>query len=312
MLELRITRTQGGRNVTVSGHVQELEPRVLMAAQFISRSVAFNAVIMEGANFNLAVQIKNTDSFTWSGYKLVRIAGSDPLGGRADVVPLSTIAPGGTAYLNIPLTALKASGGSKGANQLIGWELRNAGGGFIPLTNLPATHQQKLWAPITITPNVYGPGIPRLNHTGYTTANPYVSEGNGGQCTAYAWGRANEVMGRVLAKGGNAGDAWFNTLKNSGLATGSTPRVNSLIMWRLGTSTTSGHVAYVENVYVQNGVTYITITEANWASNGSWASRNHPNGGGNYGGGYDGARVTLTQSQMETRGSYNLVGYVYL
>lgn len=88
-----------------------------------------------------------------------------------------------------------------------------------------------------------------LDSACYSSSNPFRNYW--GQCTWYAWGRAFEKTGTQLSYRGNAGD-W-----TSGAV--STPRVNSVAVWKYSKTYPYGHVAFVE---AYDG-TNIYITEAN-------------------------------------------------
>lgn len=91
----------------------------------------------------------------------------------------------------------------------------------------------------------------------YTTGlNPFVAQYIG-QCTWYAYGRANEVnngsyMGLPT---GNAQD-WYGSAAARGYSVGTEPRTNAIAVWGHGYY---GHVAFVESY----GGGTITISEAN-------------------------------------------------
>ncbi len=131
-------------------------------------------------------------------------------------------------------------------------------------------------------------------------ANPFVAGGLGGQCTAFAFGRALEVTGKAMDFTGRPKD-W---VANTRYPTGSTPRAGAIAVWAGIAAGMTGHVAFVESV--QNGA--VTITEANVNTfNNSL-----------YGGGYDGSPRTFTENQMADRSAPEtgqvgkLLGYIYL
>lgn len=86
-----------------------------------------------------------------------------------------------------------------------------------------------------------------------------------GNCTAYAWGRLWEITGtRYMTLTGNAEDM-FESAKKSGLQTGPTPKLGSLIVWASGKTHNSadgcGHIAVVEEI---NSDGSIVISESGW------------------------------------------------
>ena len=130
--------------------------------------------------------------------------------------------------------------------------------------------------------------------------NPFVAGGLGGQCTAYAFGRALEATGKIMDFDGNP-NTWVSHTR---YPVGSKPRAGALAVWSGTTPGSTGHVAFVESV--REGL--VTITEANM---GTFQNTN-------YGGGYDGAPRTLTEQEMadrmtpETGQAGRLIGYIYL
>lgn len=74
-------------------------------------------------------------------------------------------------------------------------------------------------------------------------------------CTAYAWGRAYEILGYKPNLSRSHAYNWFNDNVNKGaFSYGNTPKIGSIICWNGG----YGHVAVVEAV---NGNT-MTISES--------------------------------------------------
>ena len=82
-------------------------------------------------------------------------------------------------------------------------------------------------------------------------------------CTWYCYGRAYEKFGISLPMRGNA-ETWYDAASASGFAVGTTPRVDSIVVLRVGSATVGlGHVAYVE---AMNGTTAL-ISEGNYLGN---------------------------------------------
>ena len=130
--------------------------------------------------------------------------------------------------------------------------------------------------------------LPSLSNPAYSSpTNPFAASGWTGQCTWFAWGRAREKCGVSLPCRGNAGQ-WLE--QAGGFATGSTPRPNSIAVWKK--SGTVGHVGFVEDVV---GST-VYFNEANWHVSEWW----------------DGRLEALTLSQFSNRGGYVIAGYIYL
>ena len=61
-----------------------------------------------------------------------------------------------------------------------------------------------------------------LTADSYSTINPYPHSTY--NCTAYAWGRANEKLGISLGIWGDAGN-WYNNAINAGYTVDSTPQI---------------------------------------------------------------------------------------
>lgn len=83
-----------------------------------------------------------------------------------------------------------------------------------------------------------------------------------GNCTAYAWGRAYELLGTKPKLGtGNAG-SWWNYNKNTGAYPyGTEPRLGAVAVWDKYDNN-QGHVAVVEKIDGDN----VTISESHWDS----------------------------------------------
>jgi len=242
-----------------------------------------HSVVNAGGNFTKTWQFKNTGTTTRTGFRLVFKAG-DQLGGPASV-PIATTRPNATVNISVALKA-PASGF---AAQFGRWEIRDqsnrpvAGGGATVV--------------VTVSPS----SGPKLGSNSYRVGgvNPLVNQGFGGQCTAYAWGRANELKGVTNLPTG-AARTWLDRFPKQ-----TTPRAHSIAVWGGTASNPNGHVAYVESVSGQN----VTISEANLDSFTSYAARQDSR----WGGGYDGRMKTLTVAQMQSRsGAGTLLGYIYL
>ena len=142
---------------------------------------------------------------------------------------------------------------------------------------------------------------PNLSGWAYQAyVNPFVAGGLGGQCTAYAFGRALEVTGKVMDFNGNP-NTWVVKTR---YPVGTTPKAGALAVWSGASVGEPGHVAFVESV--RNGI--VTITEANVSTYNNTV----------YGGGFDGSARTFTESEMadrttpETGQVGHLLGYIYL
>lgn len=92
----------------------------------------------------------------------------------------------------------------------------------------------------------------------YYSDNPFYQSNYGmPNCTAYAWGRAYEILGYKPNLSRNNANKWFNYNVNNGAFNyGYTPKIGSIICWNGG----SGHVAVVEAVSGDR----MTISESSW------------------------------------------------
>lgn len=88
-------------------------------------------------------------------------------------------------------------------------------------------------------------------------SNPYPvnnwgSTGEWSNCTWSVWQLVYDNLGIALPGGwGNAGSSWLSNARNAGYTTGSSPKVNSIIVF-------DGHVAFVtyvsgDQVYIKEG-----------------------------------------------------------
>ena len=98
---------------------------------------------------------------------------------------------------------------------------------------------------------------------------------------------------------GNA-KTWLDSAKAAGYETGWEPRSNSIAVWD---SSSAGHVAYVEQVSGDQ----VILSEANWNNSTSENLYSIEEGIAHY----DGAK-TLTVAEMQSRGRFTLLGYIYL
>lgn len=141
------------------------------------------------------------------------------------------------------------------------------------------------------------------SHKDYcTTDNPLYKSGYGGQCTAYAWGRAYEKMGVSIQfpnPWGRDAKNWYQIVKS--LPRGRQVKDNSIAVFAGDSSNTNGHVAYVE--YVKDGRIY--FNEANVYPVYKDTK---------YGGGYTGSMKNQTIYEFENRGKGvgKIIGYIYL
>lgn len=305
--------------------VQLLEDRQMLSAAFVSKSIEDHRVLANGQSFTQTIKLQNTDGKTWAGYTLSLVSGSDKLGAGSSIA-VPTTAHLGTATINISGTATK-TGGSRGAAQVQYWVLNDATGKTIPIqlgfTPKNSFAVGKVWTAITINGPLPNPQlIPNLSLSAYTsTVNPYLSIGNGGQCTAFCWGRAYERLGKSLTKdlgGAVAPGQWHSALKAKGYVVDMIPKAHSIAVW-VKPDGRQGHVAYVESVSGSGNTAQVAFNEANVIGFSDFAGNNDANSINsqstpNWGAGYDGNTKVLTHSQMKSRGTTfgTFMGYIHL
>ena len=337
-------------------------------ATFVSKTIADHTVENQNAAFTQTFYLKNTGNTTWNNFTLVHVTsvvqvpGSDSLGCSSTPIQIPTTQVGATVTVDVPLTATKTSGGSAGAAQLAYWEIKDG------TTQVPITYNgtfywpdnsyapNKLWTAITINPTS-GPMVPNLNSSGYKLVdpsnpafkpiNPYVTigdggtignGGDGGQCTAFVWGRVYEELGKALvpapADGTQwtfaAGQEWIDALADLGygpldlktLAVDTaapkgetTPTADSIAVWQ---GNGIGHVAYVESVTTSGTTVTVTVNEANVVGYPAFADtydpwNNDPSSKilspSGWGAGYGGKPTPLSTS-LNGRFGYNFLGYI--
>jgi surface antigen len=309
--------------------IENLETRAMLAASpaasFVSKSVADHAVVDADSAFTQNLTFTNSGNTTWSGYNLVLLSSGDHLGAPTSV-PISTTPPGGKVTVSVPLQAVPTYSG-EGASQLAFWNIKTASNAIVPISGISYTNSNRVaanrvWTSITINPTS-GPDLSTPEYTdGPGITNPYVPEGNGGECVAYVWGRAYELTGTKLSWQANAGQPWITDAKAAGYQVNMTPTSNSIAVWT-NPRTGLGHVAYVEGVVpgATAATTIVSITESNYADYMDFAAVNDPNNARNasaliphWGGGYDGPPEAFTQTQMLTHNypQYKLLGYIHL
>lgn len=97
---------------------------------------------------------------------------------------------------------------------------------------------------------------PAPNNVLWTKKNPFHSAGYGlPNCTAYAWGRWYEIIGKAPKLSlGNAGN-WYKNIKD-GYDRGDTPRLGAVICWSKvgGEAQGKGHVAIVEDIKTDGSI----------------------------------------------------------
>ena len=104
----------------------------------------------------------------------------------------------------------------------------------------------------TFTPRLSAPSTSDYH---YTTGNPYYNAGYGmPNCTAYAWGRAYEILGsKPKLCDGNASEWYSYNQRTGAYPYGSTPKLGAILCW-------SHHVGVVEAIRGNS----ITVSESHW------------------------------------------------
>jgi len=110
--------------------------------------------------------------------------------------------------------------------------------------------------------SVFTPRItaPTTDNDYYFAKNIFYLSGYGmPNCTAYAWGRAYEILGtKPNLSTGNANEFWGYNLSRNNYAHGTTPKVGAIICWN---GSAYGHVAVVEAISGNK----VTISESAWS-----------------------------------------------
>lgn len=111
-------------------------------------------------------------------------------------------------------------------------------------------------------PTLFSPRltVPGTDNAYFYADNTYYQGGYGmPNCTAYAWGRAYEILGsKPNLSTGDAGQWWDYNQTTGAYPSGSTPKLGAVICWSGGSS---GHVAVVEAI---DG-NVVTVSESAWS-----------------------------------------------
>ena len=236
--------------------------------------------VRAGTSFIKTWRLRNTGGAAWTNYALVfkSTLAHDRLVGPSSVA-VPTTAPGATADISVNLSTPSPTCAAKDDV----WVIKNASGTAI--TGGTAT------VVVTASPAT-GPNLAAPSYG--AVVNPFTASGFGGQDTAFAWGRANEVTGSTSLPRGDA-DTWYATTT---LPKGHTAKAKSVAVWGASSAFPGGHVAYVEAV----GASTVTITEANYDCHATQTT---------WGGGYDGHSKALTTAQLTGR-PLPFLGYIYV
>lgn len=129
----------------------------------------------------------------------------------------------------------------------------------------------------SFTPRLSAPSS--SNKYYYSNTNVFYKYGYGmPNCTAYAWGRAYEILGTEPKLSWNDAGQWYDYNKNGGYYKyGSTPKVGAVACWNYSGG---GHVAVVEKI--ENGK--MTLSNSEWGGRSfylTYANTTDTNPGGN-------------------------------
>lgn len=112
------------------------------------------------------------------------------------------------------------------------------------------------------TASVFSPRLtaPTSDNDYYFAKNIFYLAGYGmPNCTAYAWGRAYEILGsKPNLSNGNANEFWGYNLNSGAYSSGSTPKVGAILCWD---GNSCGHVAVVEKIEGNK----VTVSESSWS-----------------------------------------------
>ena len=130
----------------------------------------------------------------------------------------------------------------------------------------------------SFSPRLSAPSL--SNKYYYSDLNAFYKYGYGmPNCTAYAYGRAYEILGSEPKLSWNNAEQWYDYNKSNGYYKyGQTPKVGAIACWSYNGG--GGHVAVVEKV--ENG--QITFSNSAWSGKRfylSYASTDDKNAGGN-------------------------------
>lgn len=156
---------------------------------------------------------------------------------------------------------------------------------------LAATTQNQGMASLSATkfsPRLTAPDTTNAYY--YSSKNIFYASGYGmPNCTAYAYGRAYEILGKAPALcTGNAGKWYDYNINNRNYPYGQSPKLGAIAVWANDSSHNRGHVAVVEKINA-NGT--VTISESHY-------------GGANF--------LTKTGNPASLYSNKHFLGYIYI
>lgn len=272
-------------------------------AKFVSETLPDRSVVDAGTSFTKTWTFQNDGTVDWVGYKLNLFSTNIKTGKESNylIYPKSVIIPttpkGKSVTISLPLKAPNPAWAAQEST----WKIQTnsklvVSGGTVTLK-------------VTINPT-QGSNIPNLRSSAYLSpTNKYAASGFGGQCTAFAWGRAYEKQGIKLTFIKNNYPSAYLWYKETTSPKGQIPMADSVAVWASQTGGTTGqHVAYIESITGNHAdnTDPIVINEANF--NSVQPPQTYP-----WGGGYDGKLLnTLTRKSINGHLSSGIAGYIYL
>lgn len=137
------------------------------------------------------------------------------------------------------------------------------------------------------TPRLTAPDL--SNPYYYSNNNPFYASGYGmPNCTAYAWGRAYEILGSPPALPTSDARRWYE--RTTAYSKGQTPALGAIAVWW---SDASGHVAVVEKI--ENGT--VTFSNSAWGGTTFYLTTSPADGSDNYCG---------------NRAGWTFLGFIYI
>jgi hypothetical protein len=156
-----VTGTPPTPTPTVTGTIQ---PNACDRAQFISDvTVKDGTAFAPGATFNKTWRLKNIGTCTWTNYSLIFDSGEKMGGPDSALIPTS-VAPGQTVDITIPLTSPTTAGTFRGY-----WKLKNNTG--VPF-GIGTGGTKSFWVEIKVTGTGINPGTATHTTTPGTPVTP--------------------------------------------------------------------------------------------------------------------------------------------
>jgi surface antigen len=125
--------------------------------------------------------------------------------------------------------------------------------------DLPETDASKTTLDVS---SIFSPRLtaPTTDNDCYYANNIFYLAGYGmPNCTAYAWGRAYEILGsKPNLSHGNANQFWDYNLSSGAYPYGTTPKLGAVVCWN---GSSCGHVAVVEKIEGNK----VTVSESAWS-----------------------------------------------